>query len=142
MTIETIGLATPQPSLRGALATKQSKGHSMCAASNPDGRTAAPGLLRFARNDGRSAVVMHAYRYKTVVGLASRTALAQVASAPARSGIRSRWFPDYGQTAGLHDENDSVRSVTALDVDECRHATSNTHNEVNAHCSAAELRIQ
>src|ERR1700729_356205 len=41
------------PSLRGALATKQSRGHNMRGASNPDGRTAAPGLLRFARNDGQ-----------------------------------------------------------------------------------------
>jgi hypothetical protein len=32
---------------------KQSRGHNMCGASNPDGRTAAPGLLRFARNDGQ-----------------------------------------------------------------------------------------
>jgi hypothetical protein len=52
--------------LRGALATKQSIarretgvltnalwGHSMRGDSNPDGRTAAPGLLRFARNDGQ-----------------------------------------------------------------------------------------
>src|SRR5580704_18150972 len=50
---EAIGSAATHPSLRGALATKQSRGHNMRGASNPDGRTAAPGLLRFARNDGQ-----------------------------------------------------------------------------------------
>jgi hypothetical protein len=53
ITIESIGSAATHPSLRGALATKQSRGHNMRGASNPDGRTAAPGLLRFARNDGQ-----------------------------------------------------------------------------------------
>ena len=52
-TTEAIGSAATHPSLRGALATKQSRGHNMRGASNPDGRTAAPGLLRFARNDGQ-----------------------------------------------------------------------------------------
>jgi hypothetical protein len=42
ITIESIGSACPHPSLRGALATKQPRGR----------RCAAPGLLRFARNDG------------------------------------------------------------------------------------------
>src|SRR5271163_4730076 len=51
ITTESIGSAATHPSLRGALATKQSRGHNMRGASNPDGRTAAPGLLRFARND-------------------------------------------------------------------------------------------
>jgi hypothetical protein len=51
ITSEAIGSAATHPSLRGALATKQSRGHNMRGASNPDGRTAAPGLLRFARND-------------------------------------------------------------------------------------------
>jgi hypothetical protein len=41
-TIESIGSATRRPSLRGALATKQSGGRQYAAA----------GLLRFARNDG------------------------------------------------------------------------------------------
>jgi hypothetical protein len=45
--------AATRPSLRGALATKQSRGHNMRGASNPDDRTAAPGLLRFARNNGQ-----------------------------------------------------------------------------------------
>src|ERR1700723_3388730 len=53
ITTEAIGSAATRPSLRGALATKQSRGHNMRGASNPDGRTAAPGLLRFARNDGQ-----------------------------------------------------------------------------------------
>src|SRR5271156_5831651 len=53
ITTESIGSAATHPSLRGALATKQSRGHNMRGASNPDGRTAAPGLLRFARNDGQ-----------------------------------------------------------------------------------------
>src|SRR5271170_4157792 len=53
ITTEAIGSAATHPSLRGALATKQSRGHNMRGASNPDGRTAAPGLLRFARNDGQ-----------------------------------------------------------------------------------------
>ena len=52
ITTEAIGSAATHPSLRGALATKQSRGHNMRSVSNPDGRTAAPGLLRFARNDG------------------------------------------------------------------------------------------
>jgi hypothetical protein len=47
------GGSATHPSLRGALATKQSRGHSMWGGSNPDGRIAAPGLLRFARNDGQ-----------------------------------------------------------------------------------------
>ena len=50
---DAIGSAATHPSLRGALATKQSRGHNIRGASNPDGRTAAPGLLRFARNDGQ-----------------------------------------------------------------------------------------
>ena len=50
---EAIGSAATHPSLRGALATKQSRGHNMRGASNPDGRTAALGSLRFARNDGQ-----------------------------------------------------------------------------------------
>src|ERR1700684_1113010 len=53
ITTESIGSAATHPSLRGALATKQSRGHNMRGASNPDDRTAAPGLLRFARNDGQ-----------------------------------------------------------------------------------------
>jgi hypothetical protein len=53
ITTEAIGSAATHPSLRGALATKQSRGHNMRGASNTDGRTAAPGLLRFARNDGQ-----------------------------------------------------------------------------------------
>src|SRR5271163_4694319 len=53
ITTESIGSVATHPSLRGALATKQSRGHNMRGASNPDGRTAAPGLLRFARNDGQ-----------------------------------------------------------------------------------------
>src|SRR5271156_3884541 len=53
ITTESIGSAATHPSLRGALATKQSRGHNMRGASNPDGRTAAPRLLRFARNDGQ-----------------------------------------------------------------------------------------
>jgi hypothetical protein len=52
ITTESIVSAATHPSLRGALATKQSRGHNMRGASNPDGRTAAPGLLCFARNDG------------------------------------------------------------------------------------------
>src|ERR1700722_8747208 len=48
ITTEAIGSAATRPSLRGALATKQSRGHNMRGASNPDGRTPAPGLLRFA----------------------------------------------------------------------------------------------
>jgi hypothetical protein len=48
ITIEAIGSAATHPSLRGALATKQSRGANMRGGSNPDGRTAAPGLLRFA----------------------------------------------------------------------------------------------
>jgi hypothetical protein len=50
ITTEAIGSAATHPSLRGALATKQS---NMRGGSIPDGRTAAPGLLRFARNDGQ-----------------------------------------------------------------------------------------
>jgi hypothetical protein len=53
ITTESIGSAATHPSLRGALATKQSRGHNMRGASNPGGRTAAAGLLRFARNDGQ-----------------------------------------------------------------------------------------
>src|ERR1700761_4309044 len=53
ITPESIGSAATHPSLRGALATKQSRGHNMRGASNPDGRTAAPGWLPFARNDGQ-----------------------------------------------------------------------------------------
>jgi hypothetical protein len=53
ITTEAIGSAATHPSLRGVLATKQSRGHNMRGASNPDGRTVAPGLLRFARNDGQ-----------------------------------------------------------------------------------------
>src|SRR5271168_4229412 len=53
ITTEAIGSAATHPSLRGALATKQSRGQNMRGASNPDGRIAAPGLLRFARNDGQ-----------------------------------------------------------------------------------------
>ena len=53
ITTKLIGSAATHPSLRGALATKQSRGHNMRGASNPDGRIAAPGLLRFARNDGQ-----------------------------------------------------------------------------------------
>src|ERR1700675_4511747 len=45
ITTESIGSAATHPSLRGALATKQSRGHNMRGASNPDGRTAAHGLL-------------------------------------------------------------------------------------------------
>src|SRR5277367_4570246 len=53
ITTEAIGSAATHPSLRGALAPKQSRGHNMRGASNPDGRIAAPGLIRFARNDGQ-----------------------------------------------------------------------------------------
>ncbi|MFZ0210221.1 MAG: hypothetical protein WAL59_29650 [Roseiarcus sp.] len=53
ITNEAIGSAPTHPSLRGALATKQSRGHNMRGASNPDDRTAAPWNLRFARNDGQ-----------------------------------------------------------------------------------------
>src|ERR1700688_4554248 len=53
ITTESIVSAATHPSLRGALATKQSRGHNMRGASNPDGRTAAPGLLGFAPNDGQ-----------------------------------------------------------------------------------------
>src|SRR3984885_2995100 len=53
ITTESIGSAATHPSLRGALATKQSRGHNMRGASNPDGRAAAPGLLRFAPHDGQ-----------------------------------------------------------------------------------------
>src|ERR1700734_3637595 len=53
ITTEAIGSAATHPSLRGAFATKQSRGHNMRGGSNPDGRIAAPGLLRFARNDGQ-----------------------------------------------------------------------------------------
>ena len=49
MTTEAIGSAATHPSLRGALATKQSRGHNRRGASNPDGRTAAPGLLPATR---------------------------------------------------------------------------------------------
>src|SRR3984885_8034390 len=48
ITTEAIGSATTHPSLRGA----QPRSHNKRDPSNPDGRTAAPGLLRFARNDG------------------------------------------------------------------------------------------
>jgi hypothetical protein len=41
ITTESIGSAATHPSLRGALATKQSRGHNVRGASNPDGRTAA-----------------------------------------------------------------------------------------------------
>ena len=51
---EAIGSAATHPSLRGALATKQSRGHNMRGASNPDGRTAAPGLLPATRARGRN----------------------------------------------------------------------------------------
>src|SRR6202161_3176645 len=44
ITTEAIGSAATHPSLRGALATKQSRGHNMRGASNPDGRIAAPSL--------------------------------------------------------------------------------------------------
>jgi hypothetical protein len=40
--------ASPHPSLRGALATKPCRGHSMRGAGGPDSRPAAPGWLRFA----------------------------------------------------------------------------------------------
>src|SRR6202795_1842834 len=53
ITTEWIGSPATHPSLRGALATKHSRGHNMRGANNPDGRTAAPGLLRFARDDGQ-----------------------------------------------------------------------------------------
>jgi hypothetical protein len=49
ITTEAIGSAATHPSLRGALATKQSRSHNMRGASNPDGRAAAPGLLRFSQ---------------------------------------------------------------------------------------------
>src|SRR5277367_6401745 len=42
ITTEAIGSAATHPSLRGALSTKQSRGHNMRGASNPDGRIAAP----------------------------------------------------------------------------------------------------
>ena len=54
ITTEAIGSAATHPSLRGALATKQSRGHNMRGASNPDGRTAAPGLLPATRARGRN----------------------------------------------------------------------------------------
>ena len=54
ITTEAIGSAATHPSLRGALATKQSRGHNMRGASNPDDRTAAPGLLPATRARGRN----------------------------------------------------------------------------------------
>jgi hypothetical protein len=42
----------PHPSLRGALATKQSRATACAAPASPEGRAVGPGLLRFARNDG------------------------------------------------------------------------------------------
>ena len=54
ITTEAIGSAATHPSLRGALATKQSRGHDMRGASNPDDRTAAPGLLPATRARGRN----------------------------------------------------------------------------------------
>ncbi len=54
ITTEAIGSAPTHPSLRGALATKQSRGHNMRGASNPDDRTAAPGLLPATRARGRN----------------------------------------------------------------------------------------
>ena len=44
----------PYTSLRGALATKQSRGHSMRGATSPDGHAAAPGLLPATRARGRN----------------------------------------------------------------------------------------
>src|ERR1700726_3614217 len=55
ITTESIGSAATHPSLRGALATKQSRGHNMRGATNQDGRTAAPGLLRFANKTESTA---------------------------------------------------------------------------------------
>ena len=52
ITTEAIGSAATHPSLRGALATKQPRGHNMRGGSNPDDRTAAPGSLRFAKKGG------------------------------------------------------------------------------------------
>ena len=54
ITTEAIGSAATHPSLRGALATKQSRGQNMRGASNPDDRTAAPGLLPATRARGRN----------------------------------------------------------------------------------------
>ena len=54
ITTEAIGSTATHPSLRGALATKQSRGHNMRGASNPDDRTAAPGLLPATRARGRN----------------------------------------------------------------------------------------
>ena len=54
ITTEAIGSAATHPSLRGALTTKQSRGHNMRGASNPDGRTAAPGSLPATRARGRN----------------------------------------------------------------------------------------
>ena len=72
ITTEAIGSAATHPSLRGALATKQSRGHNMRGASNPDGRTAAPGLLRFARNDGQGiSSLVSACRLSTNMNLVS-----------------------------------------------------------------------
>jgi hypothetical protein len=53
MTTNSIGSGATHPSLRGALATKQSRGHRTRDPSSPDVRTAAPGLFRSARNDGQ-----------------------------------------------------------------------------------------
>ena len=54
ITTEAIGSAATHPSLRGALATKQSRGDNMRGASNPDDRTAAPGSLPATRARGRN----------------------------------------------------------------------------------------
>src|SRR5271170_3970392 len=54
ITTEAIGSAASHPSLREALATKQSRGHNKRGASNPDDRTAAPGLLPATRARGRN----------------------------------------------------------------------------------------
>ena len=54
ITTEAIGSAATHPSLRGALATKQSRSHNMRGASNPNDRTAAPGLLPATRVRGRN----------------------------------------------------------------------------------------
>jgi len=66
ITTESIGSAATHPSLRGALATKQSRGHDMRGASNPDGRTAAPGLLRFANK--KQTVIPLIFLYKLGTG--------------------------------------------------------------------------
>jgi hypothetical protein len=55
---ESIGSAPTHPSLRRALATKPSRGHSMCGAGSPDSRTAAPGWLRFADKKQAAKILM------------------------------------------------------------------------------------